>query len=180
MLVDLPEFIHCKVNLNPITGFKKTGFEDCYIFAVTCIPGRTPLFTAHLQSGAVFSRLPLWMFRHGPTEDIHPFSSETVPWSCIGEKVCAVKHAYLKDYEVQVRLDSKEILGRYLMTLDYFGGNFSEDPEQHKTHNIIELVDGTYAAVPNNYCRFLDSHYTLNGCSTKHYRRSSIYWKSHG
>lgn len=183
MILDLPEYIHCKVHQSVLTDGALNGWEDCYIFAVTCIPNRTPLFTCHTDSGAVFSRLPLWAFRwknFEPDLSMDDIGNiKLVPWSCIGNKAQAVKHAYLKDYDVTVRLGNVYTGGRYLMTIDYFDGNYSEDPEQHKTHNIIALINGSFAAVPNNACLFNDSHFTTK-TETRHYKRNSVYWASEG
>jgi hypothetical protein len=169
MIIDLPEFIHCEVNLEFVSN--KKGFEECYIFAVTCIPSRTPLFTIHTINGAVFSRLPLWAFRQLGSKNSDPVTSELVPWGCVGSKAVAVKHSYLKDYEVETTFGA----GRYLMTIDYFDGNFSEDPEQHKTHNIIAMYSGLFAAMPNNYCTFFDKHFINKITDTSHYKRQSVY-----
>lgn len=168
MIIDLPEFIHCEVNLEFISNIE--GWEECYIFAVTCIPSRPPLFTIHTVNGAVFSRLPIWAFRHKEVKS--SFNEESCPWSCIGNKVFAIKHAYLKDYTVETTLGN----GRYLMTLDYTEGNYSEDPEQHKTHNVIALDSGHFVAMPNNYCRFIDDHFIDKKGSIDHYRRQTRYY----
>lgn len=173
MLIDIP-FIHARVRLQYVTDNEQSGFEECYVFAVTCIVGRPPLFTCHMRSGAVFSRLPLEAFL---AMSDNPFTAlpdrALCPWTCVGSTVSVRRHEYLKDYTVVIEGGAR---GKYLFTLDYTDGNYSEDPEQHKTHNVIALEDGRFAAMPNNYCRFLDSHFTVESLPVAHYRRQSEYW----
>jgi hypothetical protein len=175
MIADLPEFIHCKVRKVFLTDNEKDGLEDCYIFAVTCIAGRPPLFTCHTENGAVFSRLPIEAFWTNDWAKKVP-EAYLCPWSCIGSRVHVAKHSYLKDYQVMCTLGEQLMNGRYLMTLDYFDGNFSEDPEQHKTHNMIELVSGQICLLPNNKVVFEDKHFTKQEKKLGHYKRNSRYF----
>jgi len=173
MTIDIP-FIHCLVDLSLLTDGDSTELEECYIFAVTCIAGRPPLFTVHTQSGAVFSRLPIHAFfsLNGPRH-AHTLQ-ELCPWTCIGNKAQAITHAYLKNYDGQL----KDLgTGRYLFTIDYFDGDYSEDPEQHKTHNIFELESGAFAAVPNNHVLFKDKHFTVDSADPPAYARQRTYWR---
>lgn len=172
MLVDIP-FIHTNVRLEYVTNNEQTGLEEVYLFAVTCISGRPPLFTCHTKNGAVYSRLPLEAFTDNQNTNA---DKDLVPWTCLGEKAFVIKHEYLKDYEVLI--PSLKMTGRYLFTIDYYDGNYSEDPEQHKSHNVIELEDGRYTAMPNNYCVFKDKHFTNKDLDYKHYRRQTTYWQA--
>lgn len=168
MILDTP-FIRCRVLKQYLTNNEKNGFEYCYIFAVTCIAGRPPLFTCHTENGAVYSRLPLEaFFTHTPNPD-----PALCPWSCVGHKAQIITHEYLKDYDVKLLKNNK--IGRYLFTIDYEQGNYSEDPTQHKTHNIIELESGQFAAMPNNYCQFIDEHFINKNAALNHYRRQETY-----
>lgn len=172
MLVDIP-FIHGFVRRPYITGVGNNfDYEECYIFAMTCIASRPPLFTCHLRSGAVFSRLPLEAFV--TTSGYVDPDPALVPWTCVGHRADVLCHEYLKDYTVKVL--NKDLVGRYLFTIDYTTGNYSEDSEQHKTHNVIALLDGRIAAMPNNYCRFIDQHFVDETLSTGDYRRQRAHW----
>lgn len=180
--LDTP-FIHCLVKREFLTNFKAKSneMEECYIFAVTIIAGRPPLFTIHTEKGAVYSRLPIHAFRSlgfvesldtvysGPSPEL---LERLCPWTCVGNVGHVIEYSYLKGYDAQVRNLG---IGRYLFTVDYFDGNFAEDPEQHKSHNIIELQSGMYAAVPNNYMLLKDAHFTTSGHID--YTRQSVYWR---
>lgn len=186
MILDLPTPIHCGVQKMFLTNDEKHGIEECYIFAVTILQNRTLLFTCHTENGAVYSRLPIWAFKHnnlglGCTKTLEGLDKRVLcPWSCLGDTADIVEHSYLKDYEVQCSIYDKTIIGRYLATIDYSKGLYAQDPEQHKTHNIVELENGFYAALPNNYCKFEDEHFTKDDADCSHYRRNKMYWRSLG
>ena len=53
--------------------------------------------------------------------------------------------------------------GTYLFTIDNYHAHrnepdfyFAESPDEHKSHNIIELENGQICAYPNNRCRMTD------------------------
>ena len=170
MIIDCP-YIKCFLRLEFVHDLKSHHglFEECYIFAVTGIMNRPLLFTAHLESGAVFSRLPIHAFCFVESAPIRTIE-ELMPWGCVGNSIQIIQHAYLKNYEVETSIGP----GRYLFTVDQFGGGFTEDPEQHKTMNVVELYDGNLAAMPNNKCRFFDTHFTVKKEST--YTRQTSFW----
>jgi hypothetical protein len=140
------------------------------------------MFTVHLESGAVWSRLPICAFkcdRYGittkPDEKIHP--KDLQPYSCLDGDIQVISHQYLKDYKVLAKIGSSNLQGRYLFTVDYMGMGLSEDPEQFKTHNVIVLDNGSLAALPNNMLKFQDEHFTTNnGLVFPQYKRSTTYY----
>jgi hypothetical protein len=168
--IDIP-YIHCYVKGSYVSNQSEP--IECYVFAATGIINRPLLFTCHTKSGAVFSRLPASAFTTNPDyKGIEYTAEELSPWGCISNTITVVKHTYLKDYKVYI--PSLKCNGYYLMTFDQFNGGFSEDPEQHKTMNMIELVNGQFALMPNNYCRFTDLHFTKE--DDIQYKRQSTYW----
>jgi hypothetical protein len=172
-------YVHCKVSRYFLTDKKAdiNDLEECYIFAVTCINNRPPLFTCHTQKGAIFSRLPLHAFRslsYKPNYELHYDLSDLCPWTVVGNSASVIQYEYLKNYEVKA-LKLNE-MGKYQFTIDYFNGGLSEDPEQHKTHNIIELDNGYFAAVPNNYMLAKDEHFTFDN-SPIDYSRQTEFWR---
>ena len=182
MILDLPEPIHCHVLQEYLTNGAENSVEECYIFAVTALENRTLLFTCHTENGAVFSRLPIWAFRTKDYTDAgEDLDLETLcPWSALGGNASIIKHRYLKDYEVKCKIGDEFVAGRYLFTIDYNEGLYAQDPEQHKTHNVIELDSGFYAALPNNFCLFEDSHFVKSAPKSSHYARNEIYFRSLG
>jgi len=177
MILDLPEPIHCQVLQKYLTNDKHQGVEDCYVFAVTILEHRTLLFTCHTENGAVFSRLPIWAFRAKDYSGENVNLEALCPWSTVGVTASVVRHRYLKDYEVQCKIGDALLSGRYLFTIDYSEGLYAQDPEQHKTHNVIELRCGLFAALPNNYCAFKDAHFTKSEPHFSHYCRNETYFQ---
>ena len=66
------------------------------------------------------------------------------------------------DFEVRTR-NYGTMKGEYLFTLDNYhpdtdstNTNVSEDPQEHKSHNCIQLDNGQFALYPNNRTRIYD------------------------
>lgn len=169
-LIDIPRF-KCYVNKSYLTNGKEIGYLEAYCFAVTCIEARPLLFTVHTVEGAIFSRLPIWAIYHKLPELDQLPKGKLDKWGAISSEGQAIAHQYLKDYWVETRIGQ----GIYKFTIDYFGGGFSEDPEQHKTSNIIFLDNGQICAMPNNYCIFKDEHFTDDEIKTKYARNSKYF-----
>lgn len=171
-------YIHCKVSRYFLTDKKADieELEECYIFAVTCINNRPPLFTCHTEKGAVFSRLPIHAFRslnYKTRPEQEPNLSYLCPWTCVGNSASVIQYEYLKNYQVTTKNGDS---GMYLFTIDYFNGGLSEDPEQHKTHNIIMLDKGYLTAVPNNFMLAKDEHFTFDD-NPVDYARQTEFWR---
>lgn len=173
MLIDLPRF-KCYIQKSFLTNSRESGLIEGYCFAVTLLESRPLFFTVHTIEGAVYSRLPIQALAHTPnvTADLKP--EDLDPWGALASSGNVVQHAYLKDYSV--RRVSTSIEGHYWATVDYDIGGFAQDPEQHKTSNIIMLRNGQIAAWPNNWCLFTDEHFTDKIVKTK-YSRQTKYWR---
>lgn len=175
MLLEIPRF-KCEVLSSFVAEGAAVERIPAYCFSVTILEARPLLFTVHTQDGALFSRLPICALRHTriPVE-APPLSDEVLDtWGAISSIGDISSPIYLKDYHVRVRLGARELSGIYLFTIDYSEGGFAQDPEQHKTSNVIALTSGQICAVPNNYCRFLDGHFTSDDRSIP-YKRQTIY-----
>lgn len=154
-----------------------TGSSQAYLIACTSIPNRPLFFTAHLFTGAIWSRLPihaLWsdFFDHGIGQPDELTLDQAQPYSCLGGDIQYIEYQHLKNY--RVKLDSGQS-GTYLFTIDIIGQGLAEDPEQHKTHNICVLDNGNLVAFPNNKLLFLDEYFT-DGQTFPKYKRQSQYW----
>lgn len=132
-------------------------YVEGYLFAVTSLANRPLLFTVHLQSGAVISRLPLDALCTKPCEKWPLHDLEL--WSALSNTITVLQHEYLKRYSMQVRVNDMSYGATYLFTIDSCGEGFAESPDQHKTFNIAQLDTGHLVAQPNNRCLFLDSHF---------------------
>lgn len=132
-------------------GIQATRIE-AYLFAVTLLLNRPLLFTVHTIHGAVYSRLPIeaLSWKEKPQDNSYD------KWGAIAGSGEFVQHPYLKDYRVKIGKEQ----GYYFGTIDYNEGGFAQDPEQHKTSNLILMEKGGIWIVPNNECLFVDEHFT--------------------
>lgn len=169
-LLDIPR-LKVYVRRDYMTNDQGQGREEAYLFAVTLLESRPLLFTVHTEYGAVYSRLPIEALAWKPK----PTDNSYDMWGAISGNGIVVQHAYLKDYSVDVPIYKGR--GRYWCTIDYYDGGFAQDPEQHKTTNIILADNGAIWALPNNECLFRDSHFTKYSKNLTYKRNSKYYTK---
>lgn len=152
------------------------GFTEAYAYSVTGIRNRPLFFNVHTEDGALYSRLPVWALVH----DIPTFwfiAPRIDPWGVIGDKFNVIEHQYLRSYEPKI--PKLETTGRYLFSLDWTHGGFSEDPEQHKTLHLIAISNGQLGLFPNNELLFKDSHFTTNDPMPR-YKRNTNWYQPNG
>ena len=89
-------------------------------------------------------------------------------WNCMDYGVVAVQKQFIGSmhYEVYTR-DFGTQTGTYICTLDNYHQDVdaidystSEQPAEHKSHNLIELDNGQFALYPNNRMRIYDNSIT--------------------
>lgn len=169
-LLDIPRFkAYC--DRSYMTDGSGKGMEEVYIFAVTLLEGRPLLFTCHTEFGAVYSRLPIIAFHHSR----RPQTASVDRWGAISGNGTCVQHTYLKDYRCKLLRPHPNTMCMYHCTIDYYNGGFAQDPEQHKTSNILFGDDGAIYILPNNEILFLDEHFTKPSTSIT-YKRNTKYF----
>lgn len=128
-------------------------YEEACLFGVTAIEGRVPAFSAMMRNGAQWARLPLHAFATKPCDPL-PLSALCL-WDCLSYHVTAHAYRYLQTLRCDVFCgDGITRPGTYLFTLDWSESDYSEMPDQHKCHHVIELDSGHIAAMPNNRLRW--------------------------
>jgi len=156
--------------------------EEGYLVAVTSISSRPLFFTVHLESGALWQRLPINAIsceRFDAKLTMEPLELEIAqPFSCLEGDINVIEYNHLKNYEVEIKVDNKLETGYYLFTVDVAGPGLSEDPVQHKSHNVIVLECGRLVAVPNNHCLFKDRYFTKSLDTS--YKRVDKYYVAGG
>lgn len=160
MLINLPTF-PVLVQNEALTLGAHTGFTAGYLVAARCIKSRPLLLSVHLENGALYAGLPvnaIYGLESAKTRQLEVHEAQ--PWSCLESPANAITLTHLKNYDVQVHSPAYTGTGRYLFTIDYSGEGLAQDPEQHKSHNIIATEDGPLVAMPNNYCVFADLYST--------------------
>ena len=135
--------------------------EDCIIFGISSITGRSILFHCIMENGAVFYRLPISAFIQ------KGFKPEDVPgrrldelqlWNCFSYYPAVTTWDLLGGVNGKFfGKDKKFHSGKYIFTVDWghpdaniLNSDHSEIPHEHKCAHIIALNDGNYAAQPNN------------------------------
>ena len=134
------------------------------------IPGRAFYFETYLpEYAAMYDKLPLSAFVTRPET---PSPDMNLPnlqfWNCMDYGVVSIDKKFIgsMDFECYTR-DYGIQKGTYVCTLDNYHRDpdmvdwaTSENPAEHKSHNLIELDNGQYALYPNNRLRIFDNSLT--------------------
>ena len=130
------------------------------------IPGRAFYFETYLpQYGAIYDKLPISAFVRTPnTPDPDLDLPNLQFWNCMDYGVACMNKGFISSMDAEVfSRDHGFIKGQYLFTLDNYhanpdvvDNNVSEVPQEHKSHNCIELENGQFALYPNNRMRLYD------------------------
>ena len=154
--------IYCQVRREYLYDLKKHHgeVEDCMVFGIASMPGRSLLFHAIMQNGGVYYRLPISAFIQ------NDFDVEKVPrprldelelWNCFSYYPSVICFDALSVAGKYWGKDKKRHTGSYLFTVDWahpdsniVDTDHSEVPQEHKCAHIMALDDGNYAAQPNN------------------------------
>ena len=154
--------IYCQVRREYLYDLKKHHgeVEDCMVFGIASMPGRSLLFHAIMQNGGVYYRLPISAFIQ------NDFDVEKVPrprldelelWNCFSYYPSVICFDALSVAGKYWGKDRKWHTRSYLFTVDWahpdsniVDTDHSEVPQEHKCAHIMALDDGNYAAQPNN------------------------------
>lgn len=155
-----------------LTDFKEKGQTEGYLLAVDCRPGSIIKFTVYLQSGAIWSGLPIEALFCDKFSKITfkkiKKTKELQPFSCTEGPISIVSYPLIKNANLNTKLGP----ANYLFTINYEGEGLSEDPEQYKTHNIVVLKSGQLSALPNNFISVLDNWFSEEKYDTSKYKRT--------
>jgi hypothetical protein len=135
--------------------------EDCIIFGISSITGRSPLFHCIMENGAIFYRLPISAFiQRGfkPSDVPKRRLDELVLWNCFSYYPAVTSWDILESQAGKyIGKDKKFHHGKYLFTIDFahpeaniLDTDHSEIPHEHKCAHVLALDDGNFAAQPNN------------------------------
>lgn len=141
---------------------------ECEVFAFNAIQRRAPSFNVMTEYGSVHNRVPLHYLVHKKEYKQYPLDYLSI-WDCYSYHFNAVRYDYLKNSKVDVLMKDKTLeKGEYLFTIDWADnyearpGSYSEQAYGHKTHHIIKLDSGMFAAQPNNRLWFYDGGAFIN------------------
>jgi len=167
-----------------------------YWVTVKSLPGRALYFETYLtEYGATYDKLTLDAFRSfdpdnisedgaSPKEVLFDMHIEDLQfWNGFDYGITCIEKNLLSNMEVEVRpRNGKSYSGKYLFTLDNYHAHrnepdlyFSEMPDEHKSHNIIELENGYIGAYPNNRCRMTDPSLSYAKLKTPDFKVATRY-----
>ena len=134
----------------------------------------------------MYDKLPISAFLSRPeTPDPDLDLPNLQFWNCMDYGVRCIEKQFIgsMDFELRTR-NFGNIKGEYLFTLDNFhpdidttNCNVSEIPDEHKSHNCIELENGQFALYPNNRMRIYDLSITPETPLTPDFKVSTRYYQ---
>tara|TARA_B100001248_G_scaffold123309_1_gene92489 strand:+ start:532 stop:1191 length:660 start_codon:yes stop_codon:yes gene_type:complete len=152
--------------------------------AVKSLPGRAFYFETYLpEYGALYDKLPISAFLRAPKTPTPDMSLENLQfWNCMDYGVMAINKGFISSMDAEIRTrDHGLIKGQYIFTIDNYhadinviDNNVSEVPQEHKSHNCIQLENGQYALYPNNRMRLYDLSITPQEPKTPDFKVSTI------
>ena len=168
--------------MNHQSGFGK--FVEGVWVSAKSIPGRAFYFETFLPKyGALFDKLPISAFL---SMERTPKTDMDLPnlqfWNCMDYNVVAIHKQFIgsMDFEVYTR-DFGIQKGRYICTLDNYHGDenvidysTAEQPEEHKSFNLLQLDNGQYCLYPNNRMRLYDNSLTPTTPLQPYFKVSTI------
>ena len=170
--------IKMSVGAHYITG--ETGDPiACYLLGIDARENQHLRFSVYLESGAIWSGLPIEALRSDRaeiTESQLYENHDLQPFTCLDGIVSSIAYKLLLNATIKTPLG----LGCYLFTINYQGTELSDDPEQHKTHNIIALDNGQVCALPNNMIRVQDNWFADQDMDISKYKRSGVRYTAGG
>ena len=151
------------------------------------IPGRAFYFETYLpEYAAMFDKLPISAFTSDPETPTPDMTLHNLQfWNCMDYGVIAVQKQFIGSmhYEVMTR-DFGNQTGTYICTLDNYHQDVdsidystSEQPAEHKSHNLLELDNGQFALYPNNRMRIYDNSITPETPKIPDFKVSTVYYQ---
>ncbi len=153
--------------------------------AIYARPGQIVMAHVLLETGAEWCGVPLHKLAHDPKAfERSPLPgfykpSHLQPWGAMGDHVEAIHLEYLEGINVMGTSAERGFCGRHTGIVIDWADGFSRYPQEHKPLNLIERSDGRYLLFPNNYCRFMDFHFTSHKRDAdlaKYRRGEDVHW----
>ncbi len=159
-------------------------FEDAIIFGATSLRNRVLLFNVMTKGGGHFCRIPIHAFCHNkkaPNQKLE----DLVIWNNFSYWINVIKYDYLVDCKANVFLkDNKAYSADYLFTIDYahpekniIDLDYSEDPDDHKSANLMKLDNGNFAILPNNRILWSDTSFISPYIEIPKWKAQTIKWE---
>lgn len=149
--INIPHFkcyVRAEYLFNLESNFNE--FIPCRVFGATSLNGRSVGFHIMTHQGAQIARIPVHALAAAEDASIMPLDWLQL-WDCFSYQMTAIEYDYLSLMRCKVFMkDKKWYAGTYVFTFDWCGGDYAEDPSEHKCGHLIELDNGCFAIQPNN------------------------------
>jgi hypothetical protein len=166
-------------------------FVEGYWVTAKSISGRAFYFETYLpEYGALYDKLPISAFVSSPETPSPDMGLEDLQfWNAMDYEVMVIQKSFIANMDVECRTKHHGVQkGQYLFTLDNYHSNsnmpdlnVSEIPNEHKSHNVIELDNGQYAIYPNNRMRLFEMSLTPEHVKNPDFKVSTHYFEvEHG
>lgn len=119
-------------------------------FVYTSIPGRCGMFTGMSEWGTQHARIPIQYIYTEPEGGLDVPLDHLQLWDSFSYHCSANCYHYLKNKACEVLMKNKAVVsGKYMFTLDWAKGGYSEMAAGHKTGHVI-AAEGRVMIQPNN------------------------------
>ena len=169
LVANIPR-IRCYIRKEFLYNFEK-GFGEyipCIWVSIKSMSRRAFFIESYLpEYGALYDKLPLHAYV-SRTDNLTP--PKFLPldhlqiWDCLSYDLTVIQKSFLMNLSGKFYAKDKQwYQGNYMFTVDNCAADDSldvgdsENPEDHKSYNFLELDNGQYAAQPNNRCIWLDA-----------------------
>jgi hypothetical protein len=173
---NLPFHIYVNVD-NRFLGEKMpSGSTHAIWHSVYCRPNQVLMAHVLLESGANWTGLPIHAISAGVEFKFTP--EELMPWAAMGDDLDIFNVKYLEGLECKT-IEPMESKGRHLGIMIDWKDGFSRYPQEHKPLNVIQLENGQFAFLPNNFVVYSDQHFVSKNAQEyfKYYKRGEkVYW----
>jgi len=174
---NLPFHIYVNINNQFLGSEMPPGTTQAIWHGVHCREYQTLMAHVLLESGAHWSGLPIHAMS---TSDNFVWKREQLmPWAAMGDSIDTFYAKYLEGLECET-LQPMKSKGRHTGIIIDWDDGFSRYPSEHKPLNVIQLENGQFAFLPNNFVIYADKHFTneTSKSNLKFYRRGEqIYWE---
>lgn len=139
-------------------------YTQGWIFAVRSVKGLALQFFCLLETGAMFTGLPIHAFSTNKKGSSKPLGVHQM-WDNLSNDIDVVQLDFIKGMGCKVILRDKTVAeGSYLFTIDYNhkdpnipNTGLTHTPNEWKSAHIVELEDGNLIAYPPNRILFMDA-----------------------
>ena len=175
--VNLSFHLYVNVNNKFLGPNMPEGVTPAIWHSSYCREYQTLMCHVFLESGAHWSGLPLHAV--STTLDFSLEREQLMPWAAMGDDMDVFHAKYLEGLECETIKPIKSF-GRHTgMMFDWVDG-YSRYPSEHKPLNLIELKNGQFTLLPNNFVLYKDKHFTNEVAkeNLKNYLRGeTVYWE---